>query len=58
VWALHRLAVARFGAIPTIVEWDENVPSIEALTAEVDKARASEALVLAPRRPDSHRGAG
>ena len=57
VWALHRLAVARFGAIPTIVEWDENVPSIEELTAEVDKARASEALTLTPGVPGSHRGA-
>jgi uncharacterized protein (UPF0276 family) len=49
VWALHRLAVARFGAIPTIIEWDENVPSLEVLRAEVDAARRSEAAVLGGR---------
>lgn len=47
VWALHRLAVERFGAIPTIVEWDENVPPIDVLVAEVDKARAAEARAIA-----------
>ena len=36
---------------PTIIEWDENVPSIEALAAEVEKARASEALAARSRRP-------
>jgi uncharacterized protein (UPF0276 family) len=53
VWALHRLAVERFGAIPTIVEWDENVPPLDVLTREVEKARAAEARALArgvPRR--------
>jgi uncharacterized protein len=46
VWALHRRAAARFGPTPTIVEWDEDVPALEVLTAEVDKARSSEAAAL------------
>jgi uncharacterized protein (UPF0276 family) len=46
VWALHRAAVARFGRVPTIIEWDEDVPSLETLAMEVEKARASEASVL------------
>jgi len=46
VWALHEIAVSRFGPTPTIIEWDENVPSLEELTAEVDKARRSEARSL------------
>ena len=46
VWALHRRAVSRFGPTPTIIEWDENVPSLDVLAAEVEKARRSEAIAL------------
>jgi uncharacterized protein (UPF0276 family) len=55
VWALHQIAVVRFGHVPTIVEWDEDVPSVETLTAEVTKARASEAVALrhAPARTEA-----
>jgi uncharacterized protein (UPF0276 family) len=40
VWDLFARAVSRMGAIPTIIEWDEDVPALETLLAEVDKARA------------------
>jgi hypothetical protein len=38
VWALYERAVARFGAVPTLVEWDTDVPDIDVLVAEADKA--------------------
>ena len=38
VWDLYRVALKRFGAIPTIIEWDENVPAFETLVAEAKLA--------------------
>jgi uncharacterized protein len=40
VWGLYAAAVARFGSIPTLVEWDTDLPSFEVLQAEADKADA------------------
>ena len=40
VWALYRRAVAMFGAIPTLVEWDTDIPALEVLIGEADKAEA------------------
>ena len=31
VWQLYREAVARFGEVPTIIEWDENIPEFSEL---------------------------
>ncbi len=39
VWALYRAAVARFGAVPTLIEWDTDVPELDVLLAEAEKAR-------------------
>jgi uncharacterized protein (UPF0276 family) len=39
VWSLYRVALARFGAVPTMVEWDEQIPAYGILCDEVDKAR-------------------
>jgi len=38
VWALYRAALARFGAVPALVEWDTNVPALEVLLDEAHKA--------------------
>jgi len=38
VWALYRRAIARFGAVPTLVEWDNNIPALEVLVAEARRA--------------------
>jgi hypothetical protein len=46
VWALYREVVRRVGPVPTIIEWDQNVPPLEALLAESGRARAVEADVL------------
>jgi len=46
VWALYREAVARFGQVPTLVEWDDRIPELEVLVGESRKAAAIEAEVL------------
>jgi len=38
VWALYRHALARAGAVPTLVEWDNDVPAWEVLHAEAKAA--------------------
>lgn len=39
VWALYDLALARFGATPTLVEWDQRIPAFDVLDAERKKAQ-------------------
>jgi uncharacterized protein len=46
VWGLYALAIERFGALPTLIEWDTNIPSLATLVAE--SARAD--LILGERR--------
>jgi uncharacterized protein (UPF0276 family) len=38
VWALYRRVIERAGAIPTLIEWDNDVPAWSALHAEAMKA--------------------
>lgn len=38
VWALHRRAKARFGAVPTLLEWDSDVPAWDVLVKEAVRA--------------------
>ena len=40
VWALFRQAVLRFGARPTMIEWDTNIPALEVLVEQADHASA------------------
>lgn len=40
VWALYRHAVGRFGAVPTLIEWDTDVPALSVLLDEVTRAQA------------------
>jgi len=42
VWALYSQTIARAGALPTLVEWDNDVPDFPVLMAEA--ARAAEIL--------------
>ena len=46
VWQLYREAVRRFGAVSTLVEWDDQIPSFDELIAEANRARAIESEVL------------
>ena len=38
VWALFGRAVARFGPVPTLVEWDTNLPALDILLGEARAA--------------------
>ncbi|MEM7025292.1 MAG: DUF692 domain-containing protein [Pseudomonadota bacterium] len=42
VWALYRRVIGRTGSVPTLIEWDANVPDWATLLAE---ARAAEQLM-------------
>jgi hypothetical protein len=46
VWRLYEEAVRRFGRRSTLVEWDAQVPSLERLVAESQRAAAHEAAAL------------
>lgn len=39
VWQLYRRALELFGAVPSLVEWDTNLPALPVLLAEADRAR-------------------
>ena len=39
VWSLLRRALARIGPVPTLVEWDTNIPDLPVLLAEAHKAQ-------------------
>jgi uncharacterized protein (UPF0276 family) len=49
VWELYRRAVQRCGAVSTLVEWDEQIPPWDVLSAEASLARSARADVLATR---------
>ena len=38
VWELYEHAIARFGATPTLIEWDTDVPALDVLLTERAKA--------------------
>jgi uncharacterized protein (UPF0276 family) len=38
VWDLYRVALDRFGARPTLIEWDTDIPALDVLLAEAAKA--------------------
>jgi uncharacterized protein (UPF0276 family) len=53
VWDLYRAAVRRFGAVPTIIERDDDIPPLCEVLAESRRAAALEAEVLAARPASS-----
>lgn len=59
VFDLYRRALRRFGPVPTLLEWDNNLPSLEGLLAENDRVRAVAARLLAEDQPapGTHPGA-
>ena len=38
VWELYQAALQRFGAVPTLIEWDDNIPALAVLQQEAQKA--------------------
>ena len=39
VWDLYQFALQRFGAVSTLIEWDTDIPQLEVLLDEAERAR-------------------
>jgi len=52
VWRLYEKALARFGPLPTLIEWDTDIPPLPVLVGEAEKA--ADALAKAARREAVH----
>ena len=48
VWALFQRTIARTGPIPTMIEWDNDVPAFAALAAQAKRPQS--ALMTEERR--------
>ena len=51
VWALYESATHRFRDVPTLIEWDTDLPALSVLLAEADKA---DQIQLATQNTDRH----
>jgi uncharacterized protein (UPF0276 family) len=49
VWRLYSRALARFGRVSTLVEWDDRIPELNDVVAEAERSRTAEAEVLGAR---------
>lgn len=38
VWSLYAVALERFGPVPALIEWDTDIPALDVLVAEAQKA--------------------
>ncbi len=48
VWALYAAVIARTGPLPTLIEWDSDLPDWETLAAEAARAERAMAEAAAP----------
>lgn len=56
VWALYRYTLQRAGRlIPTLIEWDQEIPPLDQVLDELDRARAQAKLALGPESGASTR---
>jgi uncharacterized protein (UPF0276 family) len=51
VWSLYAEALARFGPVPTLIEWDNNVPALDIL---LDEAMQADSLLDRAREERYH----
>jgi hypothetical protein len=49
VWRLYQAALRRFGTLPTLIEWDTDLPALEILLDQAEQARAAAAEVAGER---------
>lgn len=49
VWDLYKAAVARFGAVSTIIERDDHIPPLAELVEELNKAKAMAIELVGPQ---------
>jgi uncharacterized protein len=47
VWQVYRHALQRLGAVPTLIEWDTDIPALDVLLDEAERARAMMADAVA-----------
>jgi uncharacterized protein len=52
VWRLYAHTVRRFGATPTLIEWDNDIPELDTLLAEVQRANTVAAEMLTDTTSD------
>ena len=50
VWRVYRHAIHSFGAVPTLIEWDTNLPALDVLLDEALLAREAANTILAADR--------
>lgn len=51
VWRLYEAALRRFGAVSTLIEWDTDIPALEILLDEAQRARSCAEKVLCGQPP-------
>lgn len=51
-WALYAAVIDRVGPLPTVIEWDRNVPPFALLAAEVDCARSVQTQIALRHLPE------
>jgi uncharacterized protein (UPF0276 family) len=44
VWSVYQHAQQRFGGVPTLIEWDTDIPALEVLLTEAGRVRSSMSL--------------
>ena len=54
VWRLYQHAVSRFGAVPTLIEWDTDIPTLDVLLDEADMARTQCGMAVAMANAGGH----
>ena len=51
VWQAYAHAIQRFGPVPTLIEWDTDIPVLDVLLGEAGKARAVIEAQVAVQEP-------
>lgn len=51
VWQAYRHAIARLGPVPTLIEWDTDVPALDVLLDEAARAASIAAQAARPAQP-------
>jgi uncharacterized protein (UPF0276 family) len=52
VWTLYERAVRRFGAVSTLIEWDDNIPEFSVLAEAAERARRIHQEALCQKNPN------
>lgn len=52
VWQLYRAAIARFGQVSSLVEWDNNIPELDVLLQQAELARQHATEIMPLGRND------